>query len=90
MRFRVRIAVDRGYLSPPCPGYIGPIMKIATSTLACLLGLGFTACVSEASEPNDPEGTSKTASKETSKETPKATPTTVGMTTTALELSRVP
>ena len=63
-------------------------MKIAITSLACLLGLGFTACVEESQASEASKATPAETPKETPKEAPKAA--VVAMTTTALEMGRVP
>jgi len=59
-------------------------MKIATTSLACLLALGFTACLQESEASESSKTTPEVLGEEVS------TPPVVEMTTTQLEMGRVP
>lgn len=87
--------------SPTRPN-ITPIMMILKTTLVCLLGLGLTACVSEAPEstPSDnkpaanktdiPAADKVADSKPAANKTDTPVAAKVAMTSTALTLSKVP
>jgi hypothetical protein len=69
-------------------------MNILKTTMACLLGLSLAACTAgEATEPADPDSEKATeATKPADPDSEKATEATTvaNMTTTKLELGRVP
>ncbi len=61
-------------------------MTILKTTLVCLLGLGLTACVSE----SKPAEATPTAKKAPAADATKPAAKVAGLTTTALELAKVP
>ena len=77
--------------SPTRPN-MSPIMTILKTTLVCLLGLGLTACVSEAPEstPSDNKPAANKTDTPAANKTDTPVAAKVAMTSTALTLSKVP
>lgn len=71
---------------------MSPIMTILKTTLVCLLGLGLTACVSEAPEstPSDNKPAANKTDTPAANKTDTPVAAKVAMTSTALTLSKVP